>query len=194
VADLGADQQQHTRMNESTCEPTGEFSSESAGLSRGGTYTVRGLVELLRRRGRFVGLTMGALLALCVVYCLVAPNQYEARATVALAMQSSPSVSLAAAEVLAPASILSTPLQLETIVNVLRSERLAWRVIRELKLYENPAFCPHCATKFPGLRINAPGAEAQSYLLERFYKLLHARALPRTLLIEVSFRSRSAAL
>ena len=198
MADSGAEREDQTGMSESTREPARESVGEWSEVSSGGTYTVRGLVALLLRRRRFVGLTLGGLLALCVVYCLIAPNQYEAKGTVALAMQSSPSVSLAAAEAIAPASILSTPLQLETIVNVLRSERLAWRVIGELKLYENPAFCPHCATKFPGLRGNgglgAPGAEAESYLLERFDKLLHARALPRTLLIEVSFRTRSATL
>jgi len=35
-------------------------------------------------------------------------------------------------------SILSAPMQLETLANVMRSDQLAWRVIRELKLYQAP--------------------------------------------------------
>ncbi len=156
--------------------------------------SLRGIVALLRRRRRFCALTLGSLLALCLVYCLVAPSQYEAQALVSLGMQSSPSVSLAAVEAVAPASILSAPLQLETIVDILRSQRLAWRVIRELRLDQNPAFCPHCATRFPHLNLDAPGTEAESYLIDRFHADLHARALPRTLLIQIGFRCRSASL
>ncbi len=156
--------------------------------------SLRGIFALLRRRRRFCALTLGSLLALCLVYCLVAPSQYEAQALVSLGMQSSPSVSLAAVEAVAPASILSAPLQLETIVDILRSQRLAWRVIRELHLDRNPAFCPHCATRFPHLNLDAPGSEAESYLIDRFHADLHARALPRTLLIQIGFRCRSASL
>lgn len=156
--------------------------------------SLRGIFALLRRRRRFCALTLGSLLALCLVYCLVAPSQYEAQALVSLGMQSSPSVSLAAVEAVAPASILSAPLQLETIVDILRSQRLAWRVIRELRLDQNPAFCPHCATRFPHLNLDAPGSEAESYLIDHFHADLHARALPRTLLIQIGFRCRSASL
>lgn len=156
--------------------------------------SLRGILALVRRRRRFCFATLGSLLLLCLLYCLIAPSQYEAQALVSLGMQSSPSVSLAAAEAIAPASILSAPLQLETIVDILRSQRLAWRVIRELRLDRNPAFCPRCAARFPHLNLDAPGSEAENYLMDRFHSDLHARALPRTLLIQVGFRCRSAAL
>ena len=156
--------------------------------------SLRGILALLHRRRRFCLLTLGSLLSLCLVYCLIAPSQYEAQALVSMGMQSSPSVSLAAAEAIAPASILSAPLQLETIVDILRSQRLAWRIIRELRLDRDPAFCPHCATRFPHLSLDAPGSEAESYLIDHFHADLHARALPRTLLIQVGFRCRSATL
>lgn len=156
--------------------------------------TLRSILALLRRRRRFFLLTLTSLLALCLLYCLFAPSQYEAQALVSLGMQSNPSVSLAAVESVAPASILSAPLQLETIVDVLSSQRLAWRVIGELQLQNDPAFCPRCAARFPHLDLNAASPEAESYLIDRFQRALHARALPRTLLIQLGFRCRSAAL
>ncbi len=156
--------------------------------------SLRTMLSLLRRRRRFFLLTLASLVALCLVYFLVAPNQYEAEALVSLGTQSSPSVSLAEMETIAPASILSAPLQLETIVDVLSSQRLAWRVIGDLQLQKNPAFCPRCRARFPHLDLNAASPEAENYLIDRFQRSLHARALPRTLLIQVGFRCRSAAL
>ena len=158
------------------------------------SYTAQDFLILLRRRRLFLGGTLGALLLLCLIYCVVAPNQYEATARVALRMQPVSSLSLEASETLAPASILSTPLQLETLANVLRAEQLEWRVITSLKLYQSAAFMRNFSGRFPGFDPLHPGAEAQGYLLERFGKRLQVRALPRTLLIEVRFRSKDAAL
>lgn len=157
-------------------------------------YSFRELIFMLRRRRRFLGSTVGGLLLLCLVYCLIAPNQYEASARVALRMQPSTSLTLEAAEAITPASILSTPLQIETLVNVIRSEQLAWRVITRLKLYESPGFVTNFGGRFPGFDAAKPGPEAQSYLLDRFAKRLQVRALPRTFLIEIRFRSKDPAL
>ncbi len=108
-------------------------------------------------------------------------------------MQATSSLTVDSAEAVAPASILSTPLQLETLVNVLRSDQLAWRVITGMKLYESGTFSRNFLEKYPGFDAVRPTAEAQSYLLDAFAKRLKVRSLPRTLLIEVRFRSRDAA-
>lgn len=166
----------------------GEASAESR------SYSFHELMALCRRRRRFLLATVGGLLLLCLLYCLIAPNQYEARAEIALRIQPTSSLSVDAAETLAPASILSTPLQLETLVNVLRSEQLEWRVITNLKLYEAEGFARDFKRKFPGFDVRKPGAEAQAYLLESFSKRLRVSTLPRTLLVEIRFRSRDPAL
>jgi uncharacterized protein involved in exopolysaccharide biosynthesis/protein involved in polysaccharide export with SLBB domain len=167
---------------------------DAAARSGSRLYSMRELAGLLRRRRRFIFITMAGLLLLCVVYCLIAPSQYEAAARVALRIQPASSLSVEAAETLAPASILSTPLQLETLVNVLRAEQLEWRVITGLRLYRSDAFVRRFGERFPGFDARNPGAEAQGYLLDRFSKRLQVRALPRTLLIEVRFRSKDPAL
>jgi len=164
-------------------------------MSRGesSSYSIRDLVGLFHRRRHFLLGTIGGLLLLCLIYCLIAPNQYEASARVALRMQPTSSLTVDAAETIAPASILSTPLQLETLANVLRSEQLSWRVICGLKLYESAAFSRDFARRFPGFDPEKPTPEAQGYLLEAFGKRLHVRSLPRTLLLEIRFRSKDPA-
>jgi uncharacterized protein involved in exopolysaccharide biosynthesis/protein involved in polysaccharide export with SLBB domain len=84
--------------------------------------------------------------------------------------------------------------QQETLANVFRSDQLAWRVITGLKLYQAPGFMGRFASKFPDFRADAPSADAQEWLLERFQRRLNVQTLPRTLLIEIRFRSRDAAL
>ena len=154
------------------------------------SYSIHELVDMFRRRRGFLSATIGGLLLLCLLYCLIAPNQYEASARVALRLQPTSSLTLDAGETIAPASILSTPLQLETLADVLRSERLSWRVLTELKLYQSSSFNRRFPKKFPGFDPAKPTAEAKGTLLETFGKRLQVRTLPRTLLIEIRFRSR----
>jgi polysaccharide export outer membrane protein len=160
---------------------------------------LRELWAVLVRRRRLILTIEGGLLLLCLVYCLVAPNQYEASARVELRTAPASSLSLDSEENSASASILSAPIALETMANVFRSDRLAWRVIRELKLYEAPGFQGEFARRFPGFRTEtqagtAVDPAAQAWLLERFGRRLRVQTLPRTLLIEIRFRSRDAAL
>jgi polysaccharide export outer membrane protein len=67
-------------------------------------------------------------------------------------------------------------------------------VITGLKLYQAPGFMGRFASKFPDFRADAPAADAQEWLLERFQRRLNVQTLPRTLLVQIRFRSRDAAL
>jgi polysaccharide export outer membrane protein len=148
---------------------------------------------LARRRRAVFGIEGGLLLA-CLLYCLIAPNEYEATARVALRVAPADSLSLGSADAQAPASILGAPVAVETLAGVLRSEALAWRTITALKLYQEPGFAGSFARRFPGFHADAPGPEAQAWLLDRFARRLDVETIPRTLLVEVRFRSRDAAL
>ena len=158
------------------------------------SVSLRELWQVLVRRRRLVGWVVGGLLLVCLLYCLIAPNQYEASAKVALRTMPASSLNMEAAETYAAASILSAPVQQETLANVFRSDQLAWKVIEELKLYRDPAFNGRFQSKFPGFRPEAPTAEAQAWLLERFAWRLHVQAMPRTLLVQIRFWCRDAAL
>jgi polysaccharide export outer membrane protein len=136
----------------------------------------------------------GALLLLCLLYCLIAPNQYEAAARVELRTAPVSALSLDGEEPAVPSSILSAPIALETLASVLRSDRLAWRVITGLKLYQAPGFCGSFPRRFPGFHAENPSPDAQAWLLERFSRRLHVQAMARSLLLEIRFRSHDAAL
>jgi polysaccharide biosynthesis transport protein len=136
----------------------------------------------------------GGLLLLCLLYCLIAPNQYEASARVALRTAPASALSLEASGPLAAASILSAPLEQETLANFFRSEQLAWRVILDLKLYQATGFNGRFGRLFPGFRPEAATIDAQAYLLERFKRRLLVETVPRSLVIQIRFRSRDAAL
>jgi polysaccharide export outer membrane protein len=137
---------------------------------------------------------LSGLLLLCLLYCLLAPNQYDATAKVALREAPASTLEEQTTRPVAAVSLLGAPLELETLANVFRSERLAWRVITELKLYEAPGFRGQFAKKFPGFRPEAPGADAREWLLTRFKRQLLVEALPRTLVLQIRFRSKDPVL
>ncbi|MGB8261145.1 MAG: polysaccharide biosynthesis/export family protein [Terracidiphilus sp.] len=154
----------------------------------------QGLWRVLARRRRLVAMVVGGSLALCLLYCLIAPNQYEASAKVALRTAPASALNVGAAEPAIAASILSAPVQQETLASVLRSDQLAWKVILDRRLYQAPAFMGRFAARFPGFRPDANWPAAQGYLLERFADRLHVQTLPRSLVIRIRFRTRDAAL
>jgi polysaccharide export outer membrane protein len=179
---------QYDSPHEPNALPKASVSRQSSSTS------LRELWEVVVRRRGLIASVMGGLLLLCLLYCLIAPNQYEASARVELRTSPASSLILDSSEPLVSASALSAPLQLETLADVFRSDQLAWRVITELKLYREPGFMGRFAHRFPGFNPEAPGAGAEAYLLERFQRRLTVQSLPRTLLIQIRFRSRDAAL
>jgi uncharacterized protein involved in exopolysaccharide biosynthesis len=166
----------------------------SAEQSQSASTSFRQLCRILWRHRILIGIIEGSLLALCGLYCLIAPNQYEATARVELRTAPASSLNLESNEPFASASILSAPMALETLAGVLRSDQLAWRVITGLRLYQAPGFCRNFSGRFPGFRADAPGPEAQAWLLERFSRRLNVQTIPRTLLVEVRFRSHDPVL
>ncbi len=159
-----------------------------------GSTSFRDLGRTIWRRRRFIVIILGSLLAACALYCLVAPSQYEAVARVELRAAPVSSLSLDGAEAQVPTSILSAPIALETLASVLRSDQLAWRVVVALKLSSAPGFCGNFGSRFPGFDPSKPTPEAQAWLLDRFARRLRVESVPRTMLVEIRFRSHDAAL
>jgi polysaccharide export outer membrane protein len=83
---------------------------------------------------------------------------------------------------------------LETLANVFRSDQLAWQVIRHQQLYREPAFMGNFAARFPRFDPNTPSPDAQAFLFDRFQRRLTVQTLPRTLVLQIRFRSKNAAL
>jgi len=182
----------HSLIQEDLQNSTAPQASSEA--TRHASTSFRELWGIIWRRRKFIAAVEGSLLLACLLYCLIAPNQFEAAARVELRTAPTSSLSLDPAETSASSSILSAPVAQETLADVLRSDRLAWRVITDLKLYQAPAFRGRFGSKFPGFNPAKPSPDAQAWLLERFSRRLHVEAMPRTLLVKVRFRCRDAAL
>ena len=103
----------------------------------------------MRRRWRLAGSILAGLLLLCLIYCLVAPNEYEATARVEMRTSPASALHLDSTDAAPSASILSAPIALETMADIFRSDRLAWNAITELKLYKAQGFQGSFARKFP---------------------------------------------
>jgi polysaccharide biosynthesis/export protein len=160
----------------------------------GSSISLRELGETIVRRRGLAAAIVGGMLSACVLYCLIAPSQYEARAKVALRTAPVAPLGIESADPGAAATSLSAPLQIETLANVFRSDQLAWKVITQLRLYQAPGFEGTFDHQFPGFRAEAPSPDAQDWLLERFQRRLHVQTIPRTFDIQIRFRSRDAAL
>lgn len=138
---------------------------------------------------RLLAAILGTVLALCLVYCLLAPKQYEARTQLALRAAPVSALSLDSADAGRTAAFASGETQLETLAGIFRGDQLAWRVIVDQKLYQAPGFAGRFADQFPDFRLASPAPAAQAYLLERFHDALSVRTVPRTLLLEMRFQS-----
>ena len=156
--------------------------------------SLRDLWQILWHRRLFISIVESALIVACLLYCLIAPSEYEASARVELRTTPISSLSLDASEPAVSSSLLSAPIALETLASVLRSDQLAWRLILGLKLYQAPGFSGSFARRFPGFNPANPSPDAEAWLLDRFSRRLHVQAMARSLLVEIRFRSRDAAL
>ncbi len=162
---------------------------------RGGSSTsLHELWAVIARRRQFIACVAGGLLLACLLYCLIAPNEYEASGTVALRAAPANALSLDGSSEGNSGSFASGQTQLETLANVFRSEQLAWRVIVDQRLYQDPAFLGRFHRRFTAFRAGAPDPDAEAYLLDRFKRCLTVQTLPRTLILQIRFRSKNAAL
>ncbi|MFZ1015148.1 MAG: polysaccharide biosynthesis/export family protein [Terracidiphilus sp.] len=155
---------------------------------------MRALFTVLFRRRRFVFAVVGGAALVCVVYCLLAPNIYEASARIALRASPVSTLDLNGASNANSAAFASGQTQLETLADVFRSDQLAWAVIARQHVYRSPAFLDRFGMQFRNMHPETPSPEAQEYLLERFQECLLVRTLPRTLILQIRFRSRDPAL
>lgn len=171
-----------------------EIAAEGAAAGGSSQTSLRELWLIVVRQRRVAGSILGGLLATCLLYCLVAPRQYEATAKVALRTTPGTSLSLEEAASYAAASLLSSPVQQETLANALRSEQLAWRVIRNQRLYSAAGFSGRFEKRFPSFNPESPSPDAQAWLLDRFAWRLQVQSMPRTLLVRIRFRCGDAAL
>lgn len=175
-------------------EAASDSAVDGAPKTLGGTFCLADGVEKLLRMRRLVLGIIGCFAFGCLVYCLFATRQYEARARVALHAGPVSSLRMDEEGETHSTSLAGALIQLETLADVFRSDELAWRVILDQKLYQSPAFNGRFSSRFPHFRPDSPTSDEQAYLLERFKDRLRVLTLPRTALLEIRFRCEDPVL
>jgi Mrp family chromosome partitioning ATPase len=144
----------------------------------GDTITLAEALAFLRRRfWLIVGIVM-AIVALAALYVVLAPSKYVALAELLI----EPGKQRALWQNTGLVDLTIDNAQVESQVEVLRSERIANEVIGKLGLVNDPEF-----------RTSGTDYERQRETLARFENALGARRVGQSYVIEVSFRSRDPA-
>ena len=159
------------------------------------SYTsFRELWLTIRTHRRIFLLIVGALLLACLIYCIVAPNVYEATARVALRGSTVSLLTMDHSEPTPSGSFASGQIQLETLASIFRSDQLAGDVISRLKLFAAPGFNRSFKRRFPSFDPDKPDPEARTFLLDQFQRKLMVQTIPRTLVLQIRFRSHDPSL
>ncbi len=155
--------------------------------------TVHDIWQTLRRRmGTFL-FCVGLAIVTALVLSFILPKRYEGVTRLKVDRESSDSFGLGT---LSLASDSETKLQTE--VNVLSTDSLAWDVIKNLRLDLRSEMAhrrfivgpPECVSS-PVQSVESISPECRRTILDEFHQRLHVQSVPRTELIEIRYRSRS---
>ncbi len=140
---------------------------------------------IVRRRKLVVLICVAVAFLLGCIYCILAPRRYEATARVVINSENSNPLGIAMADV--PLPLQDTLLVQETQVRILQSDAVARDVIQQLRLERNKELAGEQAGAADSIDSAAPAVRQR--LLAAFHDRLRVRSVPKTQMVEVSFRS-----
>lgn len=181
---------QSTRSPYSSRRPYGNKDREE--------ITVNELWQILRKRKTTFFICFAIATALAIVISLVLPTRYEAVGKLTVDFDSPGAGDL---DVMAKAAGVDPETKLQTQVNILRTDSLAWEVIKRLHLDQTPETAyrkfvvgpPACVSN-PGQGPDSLSPECKRNLLDEFHNRLHVQSVPKSEIIEIRFRCRSREL
>ncbi len=159
------------------------------------------VMKVLRRRVRLLVTCFALGVSVAVLLCLFMQPLYDAKAELNVHPEGSAALDLGDLGDLATGSGgLDWNSKLETQARILRSDTLAWDVIKQLRLDRDPSFSPPQKSLLsrntpPVLEdIDKIDPVLKHELLRRFSKSLNVQAVPKTQVISIRFRSPDPAL
>ena len=175
----------------------------STGLPITNELTISGLLMLLRRRRKVVALTSATCLLLGILVCLFSTRRYESRGLLEVQKSSADMLGLASMMANAsdgPGDALNANLDLQTEGEILKSDTLALKVIRDLKLDKTRDFESHWSPVGWILGLITPrgpkdettaqledAPQRRTHLVKVFHQHLTIKGLPGTRLIEIRY-------
>src|SRR5262249_5317795 len=157
--------------------------------------TLRELWQILLKRKNTFLWCLGVATVVAVIVSLVLPSRYEGVARLSVDFDSGGGSEL---DALAKASGVDAETKLQTQVNILQTDALAWDVIEKLRLDQRSETVPRrfivgpaeCMSG-PGQSVDSVSPECRKALLDEFHDRLHVQSVPKTELIEIRFRCKA---
>src|SRR5438876_3244247 len=156
-------------------------------------FDLRGILQAISRRRVWIYISTATLLALTVLLCIVMPPQYKAEAKLEILKQDAGGSVVNAATANGNSDPLDFNLTLQSQLAILKSDTLAWQVIREMKLVDARDFnfnMPSGAavnSEQIGVSHNAAPNQRADRVLKTFKSNLKVDAISGTRLITVSY-------
>ncbi|MGB7553293.1 MAG: Wzz/FepE/Etk N-terminal domain-containing protein, partial [Candidatus Korobacteraceae bacterium] len=148
-----------------------------------GDISLAEMWAVVRKRKWLIAGCIGLALALAAGYCLKSPRRYEATARVVINPDSAVPLGIAGDEVNRAAD---PALIQETQVRIMQSDTVAWDVIRQLRLDENPDFL--AVKSGEGTKPQEISPVRRFALMTEFHHRLKVASVPKTALVELRFR------
>ena len=152
---------------------------------------------LLKRKITFFACLVVAVLVALIV-SLILPSRYEAVGRLTVDFDSTGGSEL---DALARATGVDAETKLQTQVNILQTDALAWDVIRHLRLDQRPETAHRKFIIGPAECMTAPNQsfdnispECKKTVLTEFHERLHVQSVPKTEIVEIRFRCKSREL
>src|SRR5215471_6664364 len=160
--------------------------------------SLRELWQILRKRkGIFLG-CLGAAVLFAMVVSFVLPSRYEGVVRLSMDLDAGGGSEL---DALARAGGVDAETKLQTQVNILQTDALAWDVIQQLRLDQRPESAPRRFVIEPPECMSNPSQSAEGIspecrkaLLDEFHDRLHVQSVPKTEIVEIRFRCKSREL
>jgi len=161
--------------------------------------TIHELWQILRRRRLDFFFCFAAATLAALFLSLILPTRYEAVTQLTVDRESSDSFQVDA--LVQATGAFDAETKLQTQVNVLRTDSLAWEVIKRLRLDQRPETAhrrfivgPYECMSGPNQSVDSITPECRRLLLDEFHERLSVQSVPKTEIIEIRYRCRSREL
>src|SRR5215467_7349954 len=160
--------------------------------------SLRELWQILRKRKGIFLVCLVAATLVAMMLSLALPFRYEGVVRLSIDFDAAGGSEL---DALARAGGVDSETKLQTQVNILQTDALAWDVIERLRLDQRPETVPRRFAIGPPVCMTGPGQPAEGVspeckkeLLDEFHDRLHVQSVPKTELVEIRFRCTSREL
>jgi succinoglycan biosynthesis transport protein ExoP len=162
--------------------------------SSGGEVSLLEIWHLLLSNMRAILACLVTMVALAVIVSVILPARYEAVVRLTLNSDSQSLPGMDELQSMAMTGGSDTQTKVETQVHILQTDSLAWDVIKQLRLDQNPNFAPQKCRSGAEAPVDKVSPECRHLLLKQFHKRLRVESVPKTEMFELRFRNSDPVL